>query len=76
MPLRANTAEGGVLTPKRLVVYRGHGICVGKWKLADGTAKAWDITFQHWPSAMQMSTEQARALRDALVAVLGDTVAQ
>lgn len=74
MPLGATTAEGGVLTPERQVVFRGQGICVGKWELADGTATAWDIAFPHWPTAMQMSTEQAQALRNALVAVLGDGV--
>lgn len=73
MPLAVT--PGGVLAmPERKVVFRGHGICLGKYELPDGTATAWDVLFPHWPTAMQMSTEQAQELRDALVGVLGEAV--
>ncbi|WP_179475277.1 hypothetical protein [Mycolicibacterium vinylchloridicum] len=74
-PLAA-TAATGIAMPERKVVFRGHGMCLGKYELRDGTATAWDVSFPHWPTAMQMSTEQAKAMRDALVAVLGDEHAQ
>ena len=74
--LGANTAGGGVLMAKRQVVFQRRGLCAGKWKLPDGAVAAWDIAFPHWPTPMQMSTEQAEVLRDALVEVLGESATQ
>lgn len=74
MPLASSA--GGAMLPEWKVVYRGHGMCLGKYELSDGTATAWDVSFSHWPTAMQMSTQQAHALRDALVEVLGEAVTQ
>ncbi len=76
MPLAARTGGAGVATPERKVVFEGDGMRLGKNELSDGTATSWDVSFPHWPTAMQMSTEQAQVLRDALVEVLGEAVAQ
>ncbi|WP_200902695.1 hypothetical protein [Mycobacterium sp. EPa45] len=72
----AAAAGVALTTPDRKVVFRGEGICLASYELPDGTATAWDVVFPHWPTAMQMSTEQARALRDALVAALGGAATQ
>jgi hypothetical protein len=58
--------------PERKIVFRAHGIRISKYEMPDGTLTGWDVVFPHWPTPMQMSTNQAQTLRDALTGVLDE----
>jgi hypothetical protein len=60
--------------PERKIVYRTYGICVSKYEYPDGRPTGWGVYFPHWPSTMQISTDQAKALRDALDHVLDERI--
>lgn len=56
--------------PERKIVHRTDSLCIAKQEQLDGSPTVWEVSMPHWPAEIQLTTDQAKTLRDALNHVL------